>query len=737
MRKNFFSAILLLFVTGASFAQTLLTQNFDTALNWTVSHPTGTSTNLGWTMETAGFSPATSPQAGAGMARFNSYSIEAGNSYALTSPAIAFTGGSYRVTFKMYRDDGYNTLADKISVYYNTTPGAAGATLLGTVNRAIGLAPVVTANGWYSYTFDIAGNPAANGYISFLATSEYGNNIFIDEVVVENQPTAIPTCATNLTSSPDNCGNFPSTISWGVVTGISGYYVTVGTTSGGTEIANAVSTVSTSYTFPSTFSTQYFWKVVPYNNVGSAVGCTEQSFTTSPNQCYCNSIPTSNDGSGVTNVQIGTTNFPVGDVMYEDFTSTPVNVSQGLFTNVQVAFATAYTYNTHIWIDFNNDYDFTDAGELVYSGESLADNPTTLNASFTLPANAPIGVHTMRIGTADSGQETPNPCFSDTYGVTLDFRVNVVAADCTPATVTTSIDAECENNQYFVAVNVTALGNGTPSITDGLTTYPVTAIGVVQVGPYPNGESATLTLLHGSSAACNLPLGTFSYICPPSNDNCANAVAITGTTTFQVVATGTNYGATNSGSEAVTACGGYEGGDVWYSVVVPASGNLTIETADANATAEPIDTVIAVYSGTCGALTEVSCDDDGAATDSYSMVTVTGQTPGSTLFLRVYEYGNDVVGEFGISAYDASLATVGFNAASFSAYPNPVKDILNLSYVQDISEVSVYNVLGQKVAAKQLDSTNGQIDMSGLTSGTYFVKINSGTQTSTLKVVKQ
>ena len=89
--------------------------------------------------------------------------------------------------------------------------------------------------------------------------------------------------------------------------GCYGYYVTIGTTSGGTNIANAVVASTNSYSFSGTVNTQYFWKVVPFNGAGSATGCTEQSFTTVATGCYCASVPTSNDGSGITSATLGTT----------------------------------------------------------------------------------------------------------------------------------------------------------------------------------------------------------------------------------------------------------------------------------------------------------------------------------------------------------------------------------------------------------------------------------------------
>ena len=173
----------LFFISSFSNAQILLTEGFDTALNWTVTHVSGSAGSVGWTRVTAGANPACTPAVGAGMAQFDAYNIAAGNNYSLRSPGIVFTGASYRVTFKMYRDNGYAEDADRIRVYYNNTT-ANGGTLLGTVNRSIALAPVVAATGWYNYSFDLPAGLNTTGYVAFMATSAYGNRIFIDDIKI-------------------------------------------------------------------------------------------------------------------------------------------------------------------------------------------------------------------------------------------------------------------------------------------------------------------------------------------------------------------------------------------------------------------------------------------------------------------------------------------------------------------------------------------------------------------------
>jgi hypothetical protein len=214
---------------------------------------------------------------------------------------------------------------------------------------------------------------------------------------------------------------------------------------------------------------------------------------------YCTSIPTSNDGSGITTAVVGTTSFTIPDVTYQDRTATALSFSQLATVPVSLTFATGYTYNSNIWIDFNDDLVF-DSSELLKSAESLATNPTTLDMTFTMPLSATVGTHRMRIGTADSGQATPNPCFSGSFGVTLDFAVTITAAaTCSvvdAGTITASSADACESGSvtlsatgYTTAVTGTSFQwyqslNGTDfTIVDGAT-EPTYASGFLTTTTY-------------------------------------------------------------------------------------------------------------------------------------------------------------------------------------------------------------------------------------------------------------
>jgi hypothetical protein len=223
----------------------------------------------------------------------------------------------------------------------------------------------------------------------------------------------------------------------------------------------------------------------------------------------------------------------------------------------------------------------------------------------------------------------------------------------------------------------------------------------------------------------------------PINDNCSGAIALTvGTSFVSNPVVGTNVGATTQAGAPLPTCGAFNyGGEVWYSVVVPASGSITIET-QSNSGSPISDTVMDVFSGTCTALVAVECDDDDG-TGSFSIIALTGRTPGEVLYVRVWEYANDAVGTFQVSAYDVDLSSPGFDDSNFKFYPNPVTDILNLSYSEMLTNVEVFNMIGQQVVSKKLNSNTGQIDMSQLPSGTYVIKVSSDDTSKVFKVIKR
>ena len=251
----------------------------------------------------------------------------------------------------------------------------------------------------------------------------------------------------------------------------------------------------------------------------------------------------------------------------------------------------------------------------------------------------------------------------------------------------------------------------------------------------------TYTNVGGQDTTFNLCVGTNPP--PPVNDECADAIVLTPGGNFAANAlVTTNAGATNSTS-ITGSCQANSVSNVWYTFEVPASGSITIET-QVSGTGGMTDSVVSAFTGSCdGTLTSIGCNDDGGPTgpnDLMSILTLTGRAPGETIYVSVWRFGGGtgVNGTFAISAYDASLLGTGsFDNVNFAYYPNPVTNILNLSYNKEISNVEIFNLLGQKVLANKFNSNTPQVDMSNLPNGTYMVKVTSDNQSKTIKVIKQ
>ncbi len=222
MRK-IFTILLTIAAAMAVQAQSVVTTTigFNGALGMT--DILGTAPASAWSSVTTGTTPTASPQAGSGMARFNSYSIDPGQVRTLATPIIDYstTGCTYTktVSYWVFRDNGYASTGDSVSLYINTAASLTGAQYLGRVarSRTINMPDTKTTNGWYQYTFNIpAAYTGATNYILLKGTSQYGNNTFVDELQYNtcvNLCTGTPVGGTATAGTALLCGTGNSTIS--------------------------------------------------------------------------------------------------------------------------------------------------------------------------------------------------------------------------------------------------------------------------------------------------------------------------------------------------------------------------------------------------------------------------------------------------------------------------------------------------------------------------------------------
>ena len=135
-------------------------------------------------------------------------------------------------------------------------------------------------------------------------------------------------------------------------------------------------------------------------------------------------------GDGLQLFQLLDINNPSGCEGYGDFTDLVTNVEQGGIHDVTMTTGYGNQY-VRIWIDMNDDYNYT-ADEIVLDnyilGEGSAGGTYTETTQLTIPADAPLGMHSMRVKTNWNAGVPDDACELTTYGETEDYMVNIVTS---------------------------------------------------------------------------------------------------------------------------------------------------------------------------------------------------------------------------------------------------------------------------------------------------------------------
>lgn len=305
--------------------------------------------------------------------------------------------------------------------------------------------------------------------------------------------------------------------------------------------------------------------------VGGEYGSTSSS--------YCNSNGNNVSDEYIQRVQLGTidnsnASSPSGG--YTDYTgiSTDLTKNSGYTITVTPLWTgTVYAEGYSVWIDYNQDGDFGDAGEQVYT--QAATTSTPVSGSFTVPSSATDGATRMRVSMKYNG--IPTSCESFTYGEVEDYTVTIVGSgggdtqaptaptslsnsNVTQTTADLSWGASSDNvgvTGYSVYQGSTNIGSvsGTSAGITGLTAGTSYTFSVTAVDAAGNESSASNTTTFttqsasdtqapttpSSLSASNITSSSFDIAWNASTDN----VGVTG---YNVYLGGTLDGTTNSTS---------------------------------------------------------------------------------------------------------------------------------------------------------------------------------------------
>lgn len=388
--------------------------------------------------------------------RFN-YSLSTGNTILL--PEFSAPTNTLRMRF-MHRAEPASTVGNLEVGYVTDTADASSFVTLATLNRLPDYSRAIV---------DFSQAPA-NARMAIRHVSD-GTNLYwlVDDITVEPLPNCVEPVSLVLESVTDNS----VTVSWNS-TNAGSYQVIArqGYTynwSTQTIVADTVATLT-----GLNYGEDYTIQVRGICGNDSSIWSDPMSVHIG----YCLPIPHTVDGLGITNVTFGYDNEvvnnnqrPLTDPYYADYSNLVGALPAAMPVTVAITYNTSYSYGTLIWIDLNRNMMFED-DEVVYSGMSSNDAPTTLNATFVIDPQQDTGLYRMRIGGADmafdyyvnGGGAVPDACGEYSWSVFEDYTVRITEAPaCAPV-----FDVVCSDvtaNSATVSWNHT--GVATFSIMDG------------------------------------------------------------------------------------------------------------------------------------------------------------------------------------------------------------------------------------------------------------------------------
>lgn len=170
----------------------------------------------------------------------------------------------------------------------------------------------------------------------------------------------------------------------------------------------------------------------------------------------------------------------------------------------------------------------------------------------------------------------------------------------------------------------------------------------------------------------------------------------------------------------------------YYSFVITTGGTITLTLSTLP---DNYQLALLSSSGTQLALSQ----NNGTATETINTTVAAG-----SYYARVFPKANASSSSCYTLRVQAGTASRGGNGAeglyTLSIYPNPAKSTLNvnLSSLEGVSDVQLFDVQGRIVMQKRVSAMNAQLNVESLPSGVYMVKVrNNNTDVLTSKFVKE
>ncbi|AXT55137.1 T9SS C-terminal target domain-containing protein [Aquimarina sp. AD1] len=283
--------------------------------------------------------------------------------------------------------------------------------------------------------------------------------------------TQAPTDPTNVVASNITAGS--AILNWTASTdnvGVARYTISIDGTVVGTSTTTDFNVTGLSPL------TSYAVSVSAEDAAGNVSGNGTTTFTTidGSTTVYCDSASTNVNDEFISNVQLNTINNTSGAQFYSDFSGISTDLNEGQTYTVSVTptwTGTVYAEGYSVWIDYNNNGDFDDTGELVWSKSPSTDSSNS--GSFTVPSGTSETSVRMRVSMKYNA--IPTSCETFTYGEVEDYTINLSADGSgggnIPPTGYCDSNGQITSDEYISNVQIGSINNTTTAEAGGYGDY--------------------------------------------------------------------------------------------------------------------------------------------------------------------------------------------------------------------------------------------------------------------------
>ncbi|MFZ1370224.1 MAG: GEVED domain-containing protein [Ferruginibacter sp.] len=493
-----------------------------------------------------------------------------------------------------------------------------------------------------------------------------------------------------------NIANTFATFSWTPVAGATLYHVRYKPTT-----ANTWSVVSYNLTTLNIFGlyagTTYEYAVEAICSNGPSGYSATQTFTTT-GTAVCASAGQSQAQEYLAQVWLtgGFNNYSGNNNGYGDYTNIVAPFTRGQLVQGYLSGLVPYPEYEYysIWIDFNHDNDFMDAGEDLVT--LYTDFTGLIAFNFTVPATAPLGTARMRV--IMSHDSPPTPCGAYARGETEDYTVVISDTSTVPPAIPAGLNVDN-------ITNASARIYWTPDSTAA--SYNLR---------YKKLTETTWTIASVNDTAITIPglsaITDYDYACES-----VSSIGRSGYTATQTFTTaggplpvnGLDISAKRQDAHVLVS---------WTTKSEQNSARFDIERSDDGTNFIKIGQVLAA----------------GFSTNLRSYLYTDMNAAKSLLFYRLKMVDAD--GSYKLSPVRI-VTKAGGNKQDFLLYPNPAISYVHIALTEAASkelQVQVTNQLGQMVKTTRISAGTQliKLDVSALPKGIYAVRI-TGDQVATVK----